>query len=68
MLYAVWQVLGHLTHREVAGAKANALAVWHAQQALHLPSELTLQHAILGHALAGADGERLLPSTATSTR
>ena len=48
-LYAVWQLLGSVTHRDVAGAKTNALAVWHAQQAMHLPSELTMQHAILGH-------------------
>jgi hypothetical protein len=49
VLYATWQLLGAVTHREVAGAKTNALAVWHAQQALHLPSELAMQQAILGH-------------------
>lgn len=48
-LYAGWQLLGHMTHREVDGAKANALSVVHAQQALHLPSELSLQTMILGH-------------------
>ena len=49
VLYATWQLIGHITHRDVDGAKANALAVWHAQRALHLPSELAMQHAIIGH-------------------
>lgn len=48
-LYTSWQLLGSVTHREVAGAQSNALAVWHLQRALHLPSELAMQHAILGH-------------------
>jgi hypothetical protein len=50
-LYAAWQVIGTLTHRNVEGAHANALAVWHAQQALHLPSELALQQAMVAHPL-----------------
>lgn len=49
VLYACWRLLGAVTHREVAGAKANALAVWRAQQTFHLPSELAMQQAILGH-------------------
>ncbi|MCA1710548.1 MAG: phosphatase PAP2 family protein [Actinobacteria bacterium] len=48
-LYAAWQLIGTLTHRNVDGAVANALTVWHAQQALHLPSELALQQAMIPH-------------------
>jgi hypothetical protein len=48
-LYAAWQLIGTVTHRDVDGAQANALAVWHAEQALHLPSELALQQAVTPH-------------------
>lgn len=48
-LYASWQLIGTLTHRNVEGAQANALAIWNAQQALQLPSELALQQAMLPH-------------------
>ena len=46
-LYAGWQLIGTLTQRNVDGATAHARAIWHAQQALHLPSELALQQAVL---------------------
>jgi hypothetical protein len=48
-LYTAWAVIGTVTHREVGGAHANALALWHAEQALHLPSELALQQAVTPH-------------------
>ncbi len=48
-LYTAWQLIGTVTHRNVEGATANALTVWHAQQALHLPSELAMQQAITPH-------------------
>jgi hypothetical protein len=48
-LYAAWQLIGTMTHRNVDGAISNALTVWHAEQALHLPSELALQQAMTPH-------------------
>jgi hypothetical protein len=48
-LYAAWQVLGAHTHRDVEGASANALTVWHTERLLHLPSELAMQQAITPH-------------------
>jgi hypothetical protein len=48
-LYASWQYIGSITHRNVEGAQANALTVLHWQQALHLPSELAMQAWMLPH-------------------
>jgi hypothetical protein len=48
-LYTAWQLIGTVTHRNVEGAMANALTVWHVQQALHLPSELAMQQAMTPH-------------------
>jgi hypothetical protein len=48
-LYASWQYIGSITHRNVDGARANALTVLHWQQALHLPSELAMQTWLLPH-------------------
>lgn len=48
-LYTAWQYIGTVTHRNVAGATDNALAVWRAEQALRLPSELALQQAVTPH-------------------
>jgi hypothetical protein len=48
-LYTAWQLIGTVTHRNVEGAQSNALAVWHAEQALHLPSELAMQQAMTPH-------------------
>jgi hypothetical protein len=48
-LYTAWQLIGTITHRNVEGASANAAAIWHAQQALHLPSELAMQQAMTPH-------------------
>lgn len=48
-LYTAWQLIGSITQRNVEGATANALTIWNAQRALHLPSELAMQQAILPH-------------------
>ena len=48
-LYTAWQLIGTITHRNVEGATANALTVWHVQRALHLPSELAMQQAMTPH-------------------
>ncbi|MBK5307744.1 MAG: phosphatase PAP2 family protein [Frankiaceae bacterium] len=48
-LYTAWQLIGSITHRNVDGAMSNATAVWNAQQALHLPSELAMQQAMMEH-------------------
>src|SRR3954451_7618534 len=48
-LYTAWQLIGTITHRNVEGATANAMTVWHVQQALHLPSELAMQAWMLPH-------------------
>jgi len=48
-LYTAWQLIGTITHRNVEGASANALTVWHVERALHLPSELAMQQAITPH-------------------
>lgn len=48
-LFGAWQVIGTFTHRFSAGAHAHALAVWHLEQALHLPSELAVQQAVTPH-------------------
>ena len=48
-LFAAWQVIGAATHREVAGATANALRVWDVESWLHLPNELSWQQALLPH-------------------
>lgn len=50
-LYALWQEGGSLAVNHVEGAVSNARALWHTERALHLPSEVSLQHLILGHPL-----------------
>jgi hypothetical protein len=48
-LYALWQWGGELAITNVRGATANALWVWHFERAVHLPSEVSLQHLLLPH-------------------
>ena len=48
-LFTAWQVIGSVTQRNVDAAESNALAIWQAQQWLRLPSELSLQQAVLPH-------------------
>ena len=50
-LYSIWRLGHRLTVRKVHGAEDHARWVWHAERVLHLPSELTLQHAVLRHPL-----------------
>jgi hypothetical protein len=50
-LYAVWQLVGNYAPNYVAGAGGHGLWIWHVEQALHLPSELSMERAILGHPL-----------------
>ena len=50
-LYALWQEGGALAVNHVDGAVANARSVWDLERTLHLPSEISVQHLILGHPL-----------------
>ncbi len=46
-LYAIWMYAGQLSVMQVTGALGRGRWVWQFEQALHLPSELTLQRAVL---------------------
>ena len=46
-LYALWQYVHEHAVTKVAGATEHALDVWHFEQRLHFPSELTLMRAFL---------------------
>jgi hypothetical protein len=46
-LYALWQLIASYGDRRVVGAVQHGLWVWRLERDLHLPSEATLQHAIL---------------------
>ena len=46
-LYALWQFAGTLSLLHVTGAVARGRWIYELQQDLHLPSELTVQHAVL---------------------
>lgn len=48
-LFALWQLANRATHTHQLGGLANGRAVWHAERVLHVPSEASLQHLILGH-------------------
>jgi PAP2 superfamily len=50
-LYAVWQLIATFAPSTVAGAVGHGKAIWHLEHALHLPSELTMQKAVLSHPL-----------------
>jgi hypothetical protein len=47
VLYAIWQFAGKLSVMQVTGALDRGRWVWHLEQTLHLPSEVTLQRAVL---------------------
>jgi len=49
-LYSLWRIAGQLSVVHTQGAERRGLDIWHLEQALHLPSELTLQRAVLPHA------------------
>lgn len=48
-LYALWFYLGVIGRTRVDGAMARGQDIWDVEQALHLPSEATVQGWFLGH-------------------
>ena len=50
-LYALWQYAHDLAVTKVEGAHENALWLYRLEQDLHLPSEVTLQNALIDHKL-----------------
>jgi hypothetical protein len=50
VLFILWRVVGRLSLLHGRGAIGRGSAIWHAERVLHLPSEASLQDAILGHA------------------
>jgi hypothetical protein len=48
-LYVVWQYALDLAVTSVRGAVPHAMGLWQAERAVHLPSELSLQRAVLPH-------------------
>jgi hypothetical protein len=48
-LFALWQVANAATHHAHAGGVAHGRAVWQLERALHLPSETSFQHLVIGH-------------------
>jgi hypothetical protein len=49
VLYSLWRIAGQLSVLHTQGAEQRGLDVWHLEQALHLPSELAIQRAVLPH-------------------
>jgi hypothetical protein len=50
-LFALWQVANSLTRGHTTGGLKRGEQVWDAERWLHLPSETSVQHLILGHPL-----------------
>src|SRR2546429_8860554 len=50
-LYTLWRMAGALALRKVHGAEDHARSLWHLEQWLHLPSELTVQRQVIHHPL-----------------
>ena len=50
-LYAIWQLAGHLSVMQVTGAMDRGRGIFHAEQWLHLPSEVSVQKAFLPYPL-----------------
>lgn len=50
-LYALWQWAHDLAINKTAGAMEHARWLWHLEQSLHLPSELSLQRSLIDHRL-----------------
>ncbi len=50
-LFALWQLAGSYVLLGPAGAIGRARWIWHAERAVHLPSEALVQRAFLGHPL-----------------
>jgi hypothetical protein len=49
VLYSIWRGVRELTIRQVHGADEHARWIHRFQQAIHLPSEVRLQHLVLHH-------------------
>jgi hypothetical protein len=49
VLYSLWRIAGQLSVLHTEGAERRGLDVWRLEQALHLPSELAIQRAVLPH-------------------
>jgi len=50
-LYAVWQLAGMLSLMKVTGAMQRGRWIWDVERTLHLPSEVSIQHAALPYSL-----------------
>src|SRR3954449_10932997 len=49
-LYALWQIAGMLSTARAGDAYARGRWIWHVERAWHLPSEVSVQRLIDGHA------------------
>ena len=50
-LYAVWRLAAQLSLMQVDGAVWRGRWLWDVQRAIHLPSEVSVQHLVLPHPL-----------------
>lgn len=50
-LYALWQYAHDLAVNKTAGAMDHARWLWHVERSMHLPSEVSLQRALINHKL-----------------
>ena len=49
VLYSLWRIAGQLSVLHADGAEARGREIWDLERFLHLPSELSIQHAVLPH-------------------
>ena len=50
-LFALWQLANSATHHAHSGGLAHGRAVWRLERTLHVPSETSFQHLVIGHPL-----------------
>ena len=50
VLYSLWRIAGQLSVLHTDGAETRGRQIWDLERFLHLPSELSIQHAVLPHA------------------
>jgi PAP2 superfamily protein len=50
-VYTLWRIVKLTADRKTAEALRHARWIWHVEQTLHLPSELTLQRGVIPHSL-----------------
>jgi hypothetical protein len=48
-LFALWQLANSATHHAHSGGVAHGRAIWRLERTLHLPSETSFQHLVVGH-------------------